>query len=60
MENMIRFFKSIAPLTDADCERLIKICKTKSLEKGEHWITINQKNRKIAFIKYTIGKHVKA
>ncbi|MBT30540.1 MAG: hypothetical protein CMO01_12850 [Thalassobius sp.] len=50
MENMIQLFKSIAPLTDADCESLMSICKTKSLEKGEHWIAINQKNHKIAFI----------
>lgn len=50
MESLICTLKAIAPLSDNDCLDILKIVKTKELEKGELWIEAGKANNMVAFI----------
>jgi CRP-like cAMP-binding protein len=50
MTKLIQVLKQIAPLTDENCERLMKITKTVELQKGDLWIEAGKQNYNMAFL----------
>jgi CRP-like cAMP-binding protein len=50
MSKLIEVLRQIAPLSDADAERLMKITKTIHVQKGDFWIESGKKNDMMAFI----------
>ena len=50
MYTILQIFKTLVPITETDCENLMDIFHTLTLNKGEYWIEAGKKNNHIAFI----------
>jgi len=50
MSNIIQALKHLAPLSEEDCNQLLKITTTATLKKGDLWIEAGNENDKGAFV----------
>jgi hypothetical protein len=50
MSKIIQALKSIAPLSEEDCNRLLNITTTTHLNKGDFWMEPTNKNNKMSFL----------
>ena len=48
--NILKFLNSINPLSEKDCDNVLKILKTRQLKKGEHWLEEGKANYNVAFV----------
>jgi len=48
--NILKFLNSVNPLSEKDCDDVLKILTTKQLKKGEHWIEEGKVNYNVAFV----------
>jgi CRP/FNR family transcriptional regulator, anaerobic regulatory protein len=50
MSKLIQALKSLAPLSEEDCNKLLNITSTVHLNKGDYWIESGNKNDKASFL----------
>src|SRR5476649_2395241 len=48
--NILKVLNSINPLSEKDCDDVLKILKTRQLKKGEHWLEEGRTNYNVAFV----------
>jgi CRP-like cAMP-binding protein len=48
--NILRFLNEINPLSEEDCDNVLRLLKTKKLRKGDHWIQEGKANSNVAFV----------
>jgi hypothetical protein len=48
--NILKFLNSVNPLSEKDCDDVLKILKTRQLKKGERWLEEGRANYNVAFV----------
>ena len=48
--NILNFLNSVNPLSEKDCDNLLKIFRTKQLKKGDYWLEEGKINYNVAFV----------
>lgn len=48
--NILQFLNAINPLSEEDCDNVLRILKTKRLRKGDYWIQEGRSNTNVAFV----------
>jgi len=48
--NILKVLNSVNPLSEQDCNDILKILKTRTLKKGEYWLEEGKVNYNVAFV----------
>jgi len=48
--NILKVLNSVNPLSEQDCDDILKILKTRQLKKGDHWLEEGKVNYNVAFV----------
>jgi hypothetical protein len=48
--NVLKFLNSVNPLSDEDCDNLLKIFRAKHLKRGDYWLEEGKVNYNVAFV----------
>src|SRR4051794_15163074 len=48
--NVLKFLNSVNPLSEEDCDNLLKIFRTNQLKKGDYWLEEGKVNYNVAFV----------
>src|SRR5437764_506259 len=48
--NILNFLNAVNPLSEQDCDKVLKILSTKHLKKGDYWLEEGKVNYNVAFV----------
>src|SRR5476651_1904312 len=48
--NILKVLNTVNPLSEKDCEDILKLLKTRTLKKGEFWLEEGRMNYNVAFV----------
>src|SRR3954466_9502584 len=48
--NILEFLNAVNPLSEEDCNSVLKILRTKQLKKGDYWLEEGKVNYNVAFV----------